>query len=80
MERITNDQLNGTFESLVRVARSHGAEPTNWALGQHTGSHYYVAFINPKNGGVTPLSNYWATKRDAYNGLSDMIKAMLLLP
>lgn len=76
--RVTDKDLGAVFARLVSCAESAGKDTTNWVFGQHTGQAYWVAVRDPKNGSVSAVSRQWSSKREAYNGMHDMIQALVL--
>ena len=77
MRRITNQDLELAFETLVQCAKGAGVNVESWSFGQHFGSLYQV--IRKRVDGTQRVSRDWATKREAFNGMQDMIQAFTLI-
>jgi hypothetical protein len=77
MDRITNVDLDLTFETLVRCAQGAGVNTEGWYFGQPFGCLYQV--IRKTDTGTQRVSRDWATKREAFNGMQDMIQAFTLI-
>ena len=71
--RITNGDLDSMFDRMVQAATGAGKDVRGWSFGQHTGKLYSVVNIRRGMRRVSPL---WGTKREAWQGLYAMAKAL----
>jgi hypothetical protein len=76
--RITNADLDKAFEYLANIARNRGVDVSGWSFGQHYGKLYQIRDSGRDRGQI--ISNQWATKREAWQGMFDMAEGLMLIP
>lgn len=76
--RVTNSDLDKAFESLVNAARNRGLDVSGWSFGRHYGLMYQICDRTRDRGQI--ISSHWATKREAWQGMIDMAKGLMLIP
>lgn len=75
MERITWQNLVNRFTWLKSVAKERGIPSEDWELLQLASKHY--ALCSNKTG--LSYSRHWTSKREAYEGMEDMVQGLMLI-
>lgn len=75
MDRITWENLTNRFKWLVAVAKERGIDTKEWELLQLAPRHYVMS----SNRTGMLYSRPWQTKREAYEGLEDMARGLMLI-
>jgi hypothetical protein len=73
MARTTDDNLDAMFQAVVDSARACGVNVEGWSFGRHFSNSYVI--LDPSREIGTTVSRSWATKREAWEGMNDMVQA-----
>lgn len=79
-QRVTNEMLADKFRYLTDIAAVRGVCVDGWRFGQNYGQCYNIIGQVGEQEELRQISCNWLTKREAWQGMQDMIQALLLIP
>lgn len=79
-QRVTNEMLANRFRFLTDMAAARGVCVDGWRFGQNYGQCFNIVGQVGDDERLSQVSNNWLTKREAWDGMNDMIQALLLVP
>lgn len=79
-QRITNEMLATKFRYLTDIAAVRGVCVDGWRFGQNYGQCFNIVGQVGEKEWLSQVSNNWLTKREAWQGMDDMIRALSLVP